>query len=614
MALPNPNPQKSNNLEKPSSRLQSSLESRLEDKLASLIILNKMLVVLQKKFYDKFVLFLDASLEKREVKDTAGGEAGKDSLFDSLKNSLGGFKFGDLLFAALAAWATGLDDYLQIKLLPRIMKVISKPFLAFGKMLDSLFSKILKPFRVASETIKKGIGGINTFFTNIYENVLRVTGSIKQTFGKITGAIKEGPFAKVFGAIGKFFKSIVTPLLPIVKLIARLSGVGTILFAIFDFFKGFMAGFKEGGVLEGIKEGIYEIIRGFVTKPLDLLKDLFAWAAGKLGFESFKETLDSFSFTELFNKMVEKVEEIISGIATWFKELFADPKETLGNLVGDTIEWITNFASKVYEKYIKPVVDWVTDKFSTVSGSIGSLVGNTIDWITNFPTKAYEKYIKPVVDWVTDKFSTAVDGFASLVGDTFDWITNFQTKVYEKYIKPVVDWAKKLFSSEDEKPEDVGKLSLGDSFSNVKDMFDDFSITDITKNILATVGERLNNVFQLLAEKINSIKWLGPRLSPLLADAGITAGSFFGAKNLKRFSADAEGNRVLDESTFEAPPPDSASLESGTRQMDQFKEANASSLSNVTINNNGGNTQQNISNRTNTSGNPPNVRANQGLL
>jgi hypothetical protein len=553
--------------------MESSLESRLEDKLASLIILNKMLVVLQKKFYDKFVLFLDASLEKREVKDTAGGEAGKDSLFDSLKNSLGGFKFGDLLFAALAAWATGLDDYLQIKLLPRIMKVISKPFLAFGKMLDSLFSKILKPFRVASETIKKGIGGINTFFTNIYENVLRVTGSIKQTFGKITGAIKEGPFAKVFGAIGKFFKSFVTPLLPIVKLIARLSGVGTILFAIFDFFKGFMAGFKEGGVLEGIKEGIYEIIRGFVTKPLDLLKDLFAWAAGKLGFESFKETLDSFSFTELFNKMVEKVEEIISGIATWFKELFADPKETLGNLVGDTIEWITNFASKVYEKYIKPVVDWVTDKFSTVSGSIGSLVG-----------------------------------------DTFDWITNFPTKVYEKYIKPVVDWAKKLFSSEDEKPEDVGKLSLGDSFSNVKDMFDDFSITDITKNILATVGERLNNVFQLLAEKINSIKWLGPRLSPLLADAGITAGSFFGAKNLKRFSADAEGNRVLDESTFEAPPPDSASLESGTRQMDQFKEANASSLSNVTINNNGGNTQQNISNRTNTSGNPPNVRANQGLL
>jgi len=550
MALPNPNPNPneqsiSGKLPVPSSSESGKNLSSIDEKFSVLISLNKQLLQSQKSFIEILMNFIDSKKEEGDPnKDTAGGVAGKDSLFDSLKESLGGFRFGDLLFAALAAWATGLDDFLQIKLLPRIMKVISKPFLGFGKMLDSLF-------------------------TNIYENVIRVTGSIKETFGKITGAIKEGPFAKVFGAIGKFFKSIVTPLLPIVKLIARLSGVGTILFAIFDFFKGFMAGFKEGGVLEGIKEGIYEIIRGFVTKPLDLLKDLFAWAAEKLGFESFAETLNSFSFTDLFNKMVEKVEEIISGIANWFKALFADPKETLEKLVGDTIEWITNFSTKAYEKYIEPAITWVTEKFSTVSDSI-----------------------------------------ESLVGDKFDWITNFPTKVYEKYIEPVVDWAKKLFSSEDEKPEDVGKLSLGDSFSDVKGMFDDFSITDITKNILATVGEKINNVFQWLAEKVNAIKLLGPKLSPIMADAGITAGSFFGAKNLKRFSADAEGNRVLDESTIEAPPPDSASLESSTRQMSQFREASAASSS-VIINNNGGNTQQNNVSKTTHTGGSPNVRVDQ---
>lgn len=547
MALPNPNPNPNEQSISESGKSSESGEilSSIDKKFSALISLNKQLVQSQKSFIEILMNFIDREKEKGDPdKDTAGGVGGKDSLFDSLKESLGGFKFGDLLFAALAAWATGLDDFLQIKLLPRIMKVISKPFLSFSKMLDSLFS-------------------------NIYENVIRVTGSIKETFGKITGAIKEGPFAKVFGAIGKFFKSIVAPLLPIVKLIARLSGVGTILFAIFDFFKGFMAGFKEGGVLEGIKEGIYEIIRGFVTKPLDLLKGLFAWASEKLGFESFAETLNSFSFTDLFNKMVEKVEEIISGIANWFKALFANPKETLEKLVGDTIEWITNFSTKAYEKYIEPAITWVTEKFSIVPDSIGNLVGDALDWITNFPTK-----------------------------------------VYEKYIKPVVDWAKKLFSSEDEKPEDVGKLSLGDSFSDVKGMFDDFSITDITKNILATVGEKINNVFQWLAEKVNAIKLLGPKLSPLMADAGITAGSFFGAKNLKRFSADAEGNRVLDESTIEAPPPDSASLESSTRQMSQFREASAASSS-VVINNNGGNTQQNNVSKTTHTGGSPNVRVDQ---
>jgi len=572
MALPNPNPNPNEQSISESGKSSESgnFLSSIDKKFSVLISLNKQLLQSQKSFIEILRYeFFEQKKRRRPNKDPAGGVGGKDSLFDSLKKSLGGFKFGDLLFAALAAWATGLDDFLQIKLLPRIMKVISKPFLAFGKMLDSLFSKILKPYRVASETIKKGIGEIKTFFTNIYENVTRVTGSIKETFGKITGAIKEGPFAKVFGAIGKFFKSIVAPLLPMVKLIARLSGVGTILFAIFDFFKGFMAGFKEGGVLGGIKEGYREIIRGLITKPLDLLKDLFAWAAEKLGFESFAETLNSFSFTDLFNKWVEKIDEIVSGIANWFKALFANPKETLEKLVGDTIEWITNFSTKVYEKYIEPAITWVTENFSTVSDSIGNLVGDAIDWITNFPTK-----------------------------------------VYEKYIKPVVDWAKKLFSSEDEKPEDVGKLSLGDSFSDVKVMFDDFSITDITKNILATVGEKINNVFQWLAEKINAIKWLGPKLSPLMAEAGITAGSFFGAKNLKRFSADAEGNRVLDESTIEAPPPDSASLESSTRQMSQFREASAASSS-VVINNNGGNTQQNNVSKTTHTGGSPNVRVDQ---
>jgi hypothetical protein len=60
-----------------------------------------------------------------------------------------------------------------------------------------------------------------------------------------------------------------------------------------------------------------------ITMPLDLLKNGISWIAEKLGFDEFSAVLDSFSFTGLFDKLVDGPLKFIKAIGAGTAAAFA---------------------------------------------------------------------------------------------------------------------------------------------------------------------------------------------------------------------------------------------------------------------------------------------------
>jgi hypothetical protein len=68
-------------------------------------------------------------------------------------------------------------------------------------------------------------------------------------------------------------------------------------------------------------------VSDFIGAPLDLLKDIFSWLAGKFGFEGIQQRLNSFSFEDELEKFLLKPIEYIKGIFRWMGSLFKSDEQ-----------------------------------------------------------------------------------------------------------------------------------------------------------------------------------------------------------------------------------------------------------------------------------------------
>ena len=87
------------------------------------------------------------------------------------------------------------------------------------------------------------------------------------------------------------------------------ASIGT---SISNFFSPIIESFSN--IFQNIGTLISELpakIYGFIP---DLIKDLVSWVASALGFEKFSELLDSFSFTDIFQNVVDTILDTISGL------------------------------------------------------------------------------------------------------------------------------------------------------------------------------------------------------------------------------------------------------------------------------------------------------------
>ena len=131
-------------------------------------------------------------------------------------------------------------------------------------------------------------GDTGSVFGTVVSEVMSTLGAAFTGLKAVATALpaiiaKAMPFLKT-GA--KFFK----------QMFKKLFWPVTAIIAIFSFVEGFIEGYKEEGFLGGIKRGFESMYNNLIDVPLNMLKDMVAWLAGKLGFENVEKALNSFDF------------------------------------------------------------------------------------------------------------------------------------------------------------------------------------------------------------------------------------------------------------------------------------------------------------------------------
>ena len=165
-----------------------------------------------------------------------------------------------------------------------LQRTVSR-FAEDGKRLGSVFKSTFGFVGNTFDSVKK-------FFTGIMDTVKTFSGSFQRFFA-------------LFRTLGRFV------FFPI-----------TIITGIIDAFKGFTRGMEEtsGSMLGGVFGAIGEIFASIIGMPLDLLKGLVGWIAGKFGLEGVQETLSEFSFADMIRNLFDSVTDSVLGFIDAMKD------------------------------------------------------------------------------------------------------------------------------------------------------------------------------------------------------------------------------------------------------------------------------------------------------
>jgi len=236
-------------------------------------------------------------------------------------------------------------------------------FKSFGNSLKELFSSV-KSFFTESEFIND----IATTFKSLTTKIEEFT----SLFSKVKkGEEAVGIFTKAFGFVSKWFeklKFIGEKLFSIGKVFGELLGKLalplTIIMSAWDAISGFMDGFKNtkgdmaDKVIAGIKEGLSRVVDGLVGGLLDLLKSCVSWIAGKLGFKNVEKFLDSFSFKDLFTKLIGNIVDASVGFFTdifgSYMKIFDDFKKLMSGKIG-IVELIKDALGALIRVLLAPI-------------------------------------------------------------------------------------------------------------------------------------------------------------------------------------------------------------------------------------------------------------------
>ena len=217
--------------------------------------------------------------------------------------------------------------------------------------------------------IKSVFGGLGALALKLFPDLNQITG----LFGDVAkggGLVKTilgdllEPVGKFFGKFKTLAKFIAAPLIPIMA-------------ALDAFFEGKDAAEKSEGTLATIVNSVIGAIGGLIDGAVfqlaDLIKSAISSLASVLGMKKIEETLDSFSFSEIFNN-------ILDGIYKFVNNIFNAPKETLSNiaegasgLVSSGVEGVSNLASSAVEgakERFSNFIDFIRPNKNAAKGAV----------------------------------------------------------------------------------------------------------------------------------------------------------------------------------------------------------------------------------------------------
>ena len=339
------------------------------------------------------------------------------------------------------------------------------------------------------------ITGISKFATKVaaYFRLFGKDGSgflknIGKIFQKIGKSIKF--VGKIFKSVGTFIDTIfVGPFRMIGKLIAPILKFAPKLLSVFKTI-------PVVGQLIAILFGVFDFVSGFIE-----------------GFSSKGEN-DTRSIGQ------RALDGLSAGLIKLVKGIFIVPLD----LLKDGVSWL---AKKMGFENFSAALDGFSfnDTFDKILKVFSNLFSSK-------PEKGYfsiTKFISDQIDSLFKFFDTLempdpIQVLKTLLGNYIDLLTNPVDYIYNRVLKPAIDGIASLFGSDFKMPE--MDLSLPS-----------FDIP-APGDILATVGSKINDVFQSLAESIASIRFMPGKetLARFISDAGTSAGNLFGAENLSKFN------------------------------------------------------------------------------
>ena len=209
-------------------------------------------------------------------------------------------------------------------------------------------------------------------------------------------------FTKTFSGITKFASTVG-------RILGRLFLPITFLMTAFDTVTGAIDGFfgTEGNLVQKLLGGLGGAFKGFmkiVTVPMDLVKSLISWIAGKFGFTEFEKLLDGFSFTELFGKAVDW---LFVDLPAWFTKTFS-----WDNILS-MLDSALNFANEIgknLQRIIHGALNWVKSLFG---------FGDKGDFAE--PEMPVTKDVRAFLtfEWVNDLLKPVTDFFKSIMDFDF---------------------------------------------------------------------------------------------------------------------------------------------------------------------------------------------------
>jgi hypothetical protein len=184
------------------------------------------------------------------------------------------------------------------------------PLKDFTQLFARVFEPMIKNLNAAGKSTKSASKGVQTLGTTIV-NFFKALKPVKTAFGVL------GKVAAAFSGIGRVFGRLFLPI--------------TIIMGIFDGLKGAnkeMEKYKDAGFFSKLFAGtmgfLSGVLQGLIGIPLDLLKSLVGWIAGKLGFEGVQEFLSNFSFADSIGQLFSAIIGGVLGFVQNIKDTIAD--------------------------------------------------------------------------------------------------------------------------------------------------------------------------------------------------------------------------------------------------------------------------------------------------
>lgn len=223
---------------------------------------------------------------------------------------------------------------------------IGKKLKSIGTFISDTVGKFIQPFKEA--------------FTGLSQEgaVMKFVEKIKTFFGGIGEYLEK--FSKVFGAVSRIVSKIAYPL--------------QIIMGLWDTVKGAMEGYEKEGIFGAIQGGITGLINGVFMSFFDLVKDGISWILEKIGFKDAAKFLDSFTFSDLFSSLMDKIFHPIRTLQEAFdkldlKTLVFEPmakawsflNESLGGIPQKIADNINEYIITPLSRAFEPVVGFFKD-------------------------------------------------------------------------------------------------------------------------------------------------------------------------------------------------------------------------------------------------------------